>query len=113
MSPLYYQKNKAKLDTANRAWARNHPERVRAITRKAQAKFRKNRKDFILWLKKLPCGECGKSYAPQVMDFHHRNPIEKEFAISAWSASGASQDALLKELQKCDLFCSNCHRGKH
>lgn len=43
------------------------------------------------------------------MDFHHRNPEEKEFNISRTSFR-KGRAKLLIEMAKCDLLCSNCHR---
>jgi hypothetical protein len=52
------------------------------------------------------CCVCKESYDMVVYDFHHVNPNKKKFAISQWRAN----ESLLKEIQKCVLVCSNCHR---
>lgn len=57
------------------------------------------------------CKDCGGSFHPVCFDFDHRDPIQKEFKISGnyrfrWKE-------LKKELDKCDLRCSNCHRLRH
>lgn len=57
------------------------------------------------------CG-CGESH-PSSLDFHHRDPLCKTAGISAMMASGCSKLAILKEIEKCDLMCANCHRKKH
>lgn len=45
------------------------------------------------------------------MVFHHINPKEKEFNISGNLTS--SLDKLQKEINKCQLLCSNCHHEIH
>jgi hypothetical protein len=54
------------------------------------------------------CLDCGLAYAPFVMQFDHRDPALKEFALSGrfQTASMARKRA---ELKKCDLVCANCH----
>lgn len=44
------------------------------------------------------------------MDFHHINAIEKDFTISARMTSW---EAIERELKKCVLLCSRCHREVH
>jgi hypothetical protein len=60
----------------------------------------------------LKCIKCGNDH-PAVLDFHHRNPEEKEFAISKMIRNRSSKEMLLKEIEKCDILCSNCHRIHH
>ena len=46
------------------------------------------------------------------MDFHHLDAKTKEFGISLDGIT-RSWDRVLKELDKCVLVCSNCHREVH
>lgn len=48
---------------------------------------------------------------PVAFDFDHRNPADKEFKISGKYIFRWSE--LIKELDKCYLMCSNCHRIRH
>jgi DNA-binding CsgD family transcriptional regulator len=57
------------------------------------------------------CMKCGYNKCIWVLEFHHRNPKEKEFAIGKYFSR--SWEKLKKELDKCDLLCANCHREKH
>ena len=54
------------------------------------------------------CVDCGNSYPPFVMDFDHKNPSQKKFAIS--SSKIAKWERILEEANKCELVCANCHR---
>lgn len=53
------------------------------------------------------CKTCSEQ-DPRVLDFHHRDPSEKEFTIG--SRRSKSKEVLLKEIAKCDVLCANCHR---
>jgi len=43
------------------------------------------------------------------MDFDHRDPAQKAFAIAAGKALLKSREVLLAEIAKCDIVCANCH----
>ena len=57
------------------------------------------------------CMKCGGEFQPCVFDFHHRNPAEKEHKIG--TLCSRSWENIVKELDKCDLLCANCHRIEH
>lgn len=59
------------------------------------------------------CKICGYNRNIGVLEFHHRNPDEKEFQIDMRAFSNTNLEKLQKELNKCDLLCSNCHRELH
>lgn len=57
------------------------------------------------------CKRCGidKTY---LLDFHHRDPNEKDGELSDFS-KGYDLTKFFQELEKCDLLCANCHREFH
>ena len=57
------------------------------------------------------CKKCGESKS-YLLDFHHRDPKEKESELSDLS-KGYNLDKFFNELHKCDLLCANCHREFH
>lgn len=72
------------------------------------------RQNLITWYrekKNKPCVDCGIQYPYYVMDFDHRDPSKKAFLVSKLARSGRRRK-LEKELLKCDLVCSNCHRER-
>jgi endogenous inhibitor of DNA gyrase (YacG/DUF329 family) len=58
------------------------------------------------------CIKCGYDKYSEVLEFHHRDPSQKEFGIGHKGIT-RSWENLKKELDKCDLYCANCHRELH
>lgn len=57
------------------------------------------------------CVDCDYSGHPVAFDFDHKNPKHKKFNLSgSWLFRWTE---LVKELKKCALRCSNCHRTRH
>ena len=65
--------------------------------------------DNLLELK-VPCICCGES-RKYLIEFHHRDPNEKEFVMAHWRKK--SKEAILEEIKKCDTLCKNCHAEYH
>ncbi len=78
-------------------------------------KASKYRKDFYIWFhdikKKLKCEECNENRY-WVLDFHHLDPTEKEESLTVL-VQRSSKENVLKEIAKCKVLCSNCHRDFH
>lgn len=55
------------------------------------------------------CRICGYDRCPAAFDFHHVDPMGKDFNISA----ATSWEKAKTELAKCELLCANCHREVH
>jgi predicted Zn-ribbon and HTH transcriptional regulator len=56
------------------------------------------------------CKKCGYNTYMGALQFHHRDPTQKDPALfSKW----LSFEVLKKELDKCDLLCANCHAEEH
>jgi hypothetical protein len=76
-------------------------------------KRKKELKDWYLDYKSnLSCEKCGENH-PAVLDFHHINSNEKDFSIGTAMGVGNSIETILKEISKCMILCSNCHRKLH
>jgi 5-methylcytosine-specific restriction endonuclease McrA len=54
------------------------------------------------------CAACGYDRYPAALQFHHLNPSEKSFGLSAGGLSRGI-DRARKEARKCVLLCGNCH----
>lgn len=72
----------------------------------------KRKKEFIQ-AKGGCCKNCGynKNYA--ALSFHHRTPNDKSFSLDCRNIGNRNIKSLLKELDKCDLLCMNCHMETH
>lgn len=56
------------------------------------------------------CQICGYNRSYAALDFHHLDPMEKDFAISSRMTSF---EGIKLELDKCVLVCATCHREIH
>ena len=91
-----------------RQWYEANGERHRANVAKIRAEQRRRNKEIVREAKQRPCADCGRSYPAYVMDFDHvRGSKTANIALLKTYASTA---ALLEEIAKCDVVCSNCHR---
>jgi hypothetical protein len=58
------------------------------------------------------CVKCNYNRYLGALDFHHRDPNEKDFNVSHLKNTNMSSK-IKKELDKCDLLCSTCHKEEH
>lgn len=78
------------------------------------AQFKNQRKLEFCIYKGGCCSECGFVATKDTIaafDFHHLDPSEKEYTPSDMLM--LRKDKVFKELDKCILLCSNCHRILH
>ena len=75
---------------------------------------KKQRKINAINYKGGKCIKCGYSKSSNALQFHHRNPEEKDPNFRKLMATrSANIELLKKELDKCDLLCANCHAEEH
>lgn len=100
-------KGKADAAARMRRWRESHRDFDLKRHRNRRAKAQK-------WIEsqRLVCLKCGETH-PGVLDFHHRNPDEKELTIGHAVVSEVALSRVKKEIEKCDVLCSNCHRKHH
>lgn len=63
------------------------------------------------WKEKQSCYVCQED-ATECLDLHHLDSNEKEYLVSRLVAFG-SMSRMKKEIAKCVVLCSNCHRKVH
>lgn len=73
-----------------------------------QFNIARNRNFVRDYLEKHPCIDCGNTNIV-VLDFDHVTG-EKKNNISKMVSNGNSLVTLLREIEKCEVRCSNCHR---
>lgn len=57
------------------------------------------------------CSLCGYNRYNGSLEFHHLDPLKKDFCIS--KCHFTNFEKIKKELDKCILVCSNCHKEIH
>ena len=94
----YYRRNREHLLQKQKEKNKRHIERVGA------------------WLneykKQLSCARCSESH-PAALQFHHRDPKEKDFSIGLYRIGKYSRERILREIAKCEVICANCHAKEH
>lgn len=58
------------------------------------------------------CSRCGYSKYIGALDFHHKDPAQKDFGLGRVHTRKWTKK-IEAELAKCDLLCANCHREVH
>ena len=56
------------------------------------------------------CVRCPYDRSLAALDFHHRDPTQKSFAVLTGTHT---LEERIAEAKKCDLLCANCHRELH
>ena len=67
-------------------------------------------RELVRQAKSKPCADCNVQYPFYVMDFDHRDGATKSFELN--SIQRKTIKAILREIEKCDVVCSNCHRAR-
>ena len=93
----YYEANKERLKQTNA----DHAVKLR----------RRNQRHIYDFLLQHPCIDCGET-DPVVLDFDHRDGVEKLGTISNMAICKVSIKRLQAEMDKCDVRCANCHRRR-
>ncbi len=105
----YYAENRDKILEYNRKYSKDN----RKLCNSRLSRNRKKRAKWFQDLKsKFKCRECGENH-PAALDFHHRDPLQKDDLVSRLVHSAASEERILTEIAKCDVLCAKCHRILH
>jgi phage FluMu gp28-like protein len=93
-SKIHYEKNKKEL------------------IRKINVRKKIHKAWFVDYKKQLSCINCGEDH-PATLDFHHVTPINTNQKVHKLLSDGNTKTRILKEIAKCVVLCSNCHRKHH
>jgi hypothetical protein len=66
------------------------------------------KKKFVEYKKDLQCKDCGNKDF-RVLDFDHINN-DKDDNVGNLVNMGCCWNTIMKEINKCEVVCSNCHR---
>ncbi len=108
----YVARNRARVNERGRN--RNKLPHVKAQRNAQRREWAAREKRKAVDYKGGECSLCGYSKCLAALDFHHRNPAEKE----GYGAGGAlvshwTFERNRAELDKCVLVCVRCHREIH
>jgi hypothetical protein len=80
--------------------------------RDSKRRQQQNREWLITYKAAQSCARCPEHH-PACLDFHHREGEQKIMRISRMISRGATLTAIKREIAKCEVICSNCHRKHH
>lgn len=114
----YYKENRDSIIKKNRRYYQTHRKQ------QIQTAYKLYKRYVKLWIPiikesygELACSKCGYSKNFSAIEFHHRNPEEKETIIGHLMRRTPNNpknvETMKKELSKCDLLCRNCHAEIH
>ncbi len=115
----YAEKNKESIRHMQWEYREQHREEARVRADTHYQTHKRNGTNIAGWLAKryegIPCMDCDVTYSHHIMDFDHRPEETKEFGIAkkgAYVATPENIAEVMKEIDKCDYVCSNCHRER-
>lgn len=85
---------------------------LRKVLDRKNKRQRALRNWFKDWKDTLHCKRC--AFAVGIaLDFHHKDPKKKLYAVGSMLERGFSKENIMKEASKCMILCANCHRIEH
>lgn len=91
-------------------YEQNKDSHIKSVSSNTKARSLTNRKQLWKYLDDKACVDCGET-DPVVLDFDHVRG-KKRHNVSLMAHAGYAWDTILKEIAKCDIRCSNCHRKR-
>lgn len=101
-------KNPEKQKESQHAYYVNNKHKVIESTKNRRSTNLK----YVEDLKANGCSLCGYSKCNSALEFHHLDPKVKDKNISI-AVKTCGLERLKKEISKCILVCSNCHKEIH
>jgi hypothetical protein len=92
-------------------WHADNREHHNALIRKRNKRLRTERRRLMLeYLSSHPCVDCGET-DPLVLEFDHVR--DKRHNVGEMISRGDfSWESILREIEKCEVVCANCHRRR-
>lgn len=91
-------------------WSRT-PKGRACLKRRRLAVKNRNRSVVIAAKLLAGCCRCGYKKHAAALQFHHRDPRTKLFDVNSYAGKGKA--AVIREIEKCDVLCANCHFELH
>ena len=86
---------------------------IKVTNQESVKRHRRKYKRLLIEYKGGKCIVCDYNKFDGALDFHHLNPNEKDFSIGSTRKNTYNLELIKKEVDKCVLLCSNCHREFH
>lgn len=115
----YKNKEKGKRDTQCKvcvnAYRKEHYKKNSAVykarSRRQDTQYKtRNVTNIISYLETHHCVDCGEA-DPLVLEFDHRDRKAKQHTIARMIGIH-SWEKIIKEIEKCEVRCANCHKRK-
>lgn len=107
-STMPYKSKESQLACQRRYYAKHREKVIKAVQEQKQ----KYKAEWVEFKKTLKCQKCGYNKHHNALDFHHKDPKEKDRAVSYFVARKLFKKAM-EETKKCMVLCANCHRVLH
>lgn len=70
--------------------------------------YNRNNREILNNIKQgMGCALCGFRKYPESLNFHHVNPKDKKYHVTA---ARITKKSFFDEMQKCICLCANCHQ---
>jgi hypothetical protein len=102
--------NKCQREYTRADYAKNKEKYVAKAKRNNERYKKETYEWLVVYFAEHPCVDCGET-DPVVLDFDHRDGINKEMDVSGLMRD-KRYEAAKAEVEKCDVRCSNCHRRR-
>jgi len=115
-----FTKNKSKKDglnnyckECNKTYQQEHYQNNKGYYLDRKKVLKTSLKEFVNNIKMTAkCERCTENDIA-CLDFHHVNDYDKSFEVGWAINNGVSLETLQREIDKCIILCSNCHRKHH
>jgi hypothetical protein len=94
--------------SCRRTWDAAYHARTKPVRLAQKREAKVARMAWLYEVKSKPCVDCGGSFHPAAMTFDHLPGTQKLRDISTLVVRGCMQ-MVVKEMEKCELVCANCH----
>lgn len=94
----------------NKSYTKHRIKMIKKVTQRTRRIMPYKRKQLFEYLKTHPCVDCGETDI-LVLQFDHVRG--KKYGIVAMLHTGHSWKDILKEINKCEIRCCNCHFRRH
>jgi hypothetical protein len=107
--PSWRSRDREKFNAQWKQWYRTNAQKKIAWQQRRKAEL----KNWLATLKStMQCLRC-EERTPECLQFHHRDPTQKDLALAQTIPNGWSKERILREIAKCDVLCANCHLKLH